>query len=187
MTKNTPENDKFAAKKAAVLASNQKKSLLPLLAMLGCAAAVIGGGVMFWTWSGAGVSSGVQPTATAPQATEVTLAASQFDDGKARFYRYEAGDGITIQYFVLKSSDGVIRAAFDACDSCWPAGKGYYQDGDEMVCRNCRRRFASVKVNEVKGGCNPAPLRREVVNGRVVIRVADILAGKGYFVLPQEG
>jgi uncharacterized membrane protein len=75
----------------------------------------------------------------------------------------------------------VIRAAYDACDVCWPAGKGYYQDGDDMVCRNCGRRFASVLLNEVQGGCNPAPLTRHVDNGQVVIRIEDILAGKRYF------
>jgi uncharacterized membrane protein len=88
---------------------------------------------------------------------------------------------LTIRYFVLKSSDGIIRAAFDACDVCWPAGKGYYQEGDNMVCRNCGRRFASVQVNEVKGGCNPAPLNRTLENGNLVIKIKDIQEGRQYF------
>ena len=50
-----------------------------------------------------------------------------------------------------------------------------------MVCRNCGRRFASVKVNEVKGGCNPAPLKREVLGENLVIQVKDILEGRQYF------
>ena len=48
---------------------------------------------------------------------------------KARHYTYSAPGGITIKYFIIKSSDGVIRAAFDACDVCWPSGKGYQQEG----------------------------------------------------------
>ena len=88
---------------------------------------------------------------------------------------------ITVRYFILKSSDGIVRAAFDACDVCWPAGKGYYQDGDSMVCRNCGRRFHSVLINEVKGGCNPAPLTRSVDGDQLVIKVDDILKGKPYF------
>jgi uncharacterized membrane protein len=82
---------------------------------------------------------------------------------------------------VVKSADGVLRAAFDACDVCWPAGKGYAQDGDFMICRNCGLRFHSTKVNEVKGGCNPAPLERRIENGKLIIRVSDILEGKSYF------
>jgi uncharacterized membrane protein len=112
--------------------------------------------------------------------SQVSLPASLFADGKARHFEHVAGD-FKIKYFVLKSSDGVIRAAFDACDVCWPAGKGYYQEGDSMVCRNCGRRFASVLVNEVKGGCNPAPLNRQVENGKVIIEVKDILDGRQYF------
>ena len=110
-----------------------------------------------------------------------------FQDGKARFYQYKGSDGMTIKYFIIKSSDGVIRAAFDACDVCWPEGKGYEQKGDYMVCRNCGKRFASVKVNEIKGGCNPAPLTRQVIGDLTVIKVKDILEGKHYFNLSRRG
>jgi uncharacterized membrane protein len=103
-----------------------------------------------------------------------------FADGKARHFDYPA-NGLTIRYFVLKSADGVIRAAFDACDVCWPAGKGYYQEGDEMVCRNCGRRFASVLINEVKGGCNPAPLHRTIQGDQLIIKAEDIIQGQTYF------
>ncbi|WP_051463206.1 DUF2318 domain-containing protein [Deferrisoma camini] len=184
--KTNRSKDKLAAKKAAVLGEQTKKrSKGPLLAMIACAALVVGGGYAFWAlWGGPAVEVAAP---TPAQAGEVTFPTAQFDDGQARFFRFRTGDGTTIRYFVLKSSDGVIRAAFDACDSCWPAGKGYQQQGDDMVCRNCRRRFPSVKVNEVKGGCNPAPLAREIREGKVVIRVADILEGRRYFDLPEEG
>ena len=56
-------------------------------------------------------------------------------DGKAHHYLVKAGDGTMVTFFVLKSGDGVIRAAIDACDVCYKAGKGYYQQGDNMVCK----------------------------------------------------
>ena len=80
-----------------------------------------------------------------------------------------------------------MRAAFDACDVCWPAGKGYFQQGDVMVCRNCGRQFASVKINEVKGGCNPGPLERAVVGDELVIQVENILEGVRYFDFSGRG
>ena len=140
--------DKTAAKKAAVL--GKKKGVNPLLWMVVCAVLVIGGGVYFL-----GRQAESLPTAglvAAGEAGEVTHPVSLFSDGKCRFFEHKAGDGLTIRYFVMKSSDGVIRSAFDACDSCWPAGKGYRQEGDEVVCQNCRMRFPSTKVMEVKGG-----------------------------------
>jgi len=118
---------------------------------------------------------------------QVSYPVKTFQDGKARFYQYKASDGTPIKYFIIKSSDGVIRAAFDACDVCWPEGKGYEQRGDYMVCRNCGKRFASVKVNEIKGGCNPAPLNRQVIGDLTVIKVKDILEGKQYFNLSRRG
>jgi uncharacterized membrane protein len=125
--------------------------------------------------------------AAANPAAEVVYPVKNFQDGEAQFYSYPAGNGVTIKYFVLKSSDGVIRAAFDACDVCFEAGKGYTQKGDFMVCNNCGRRFASVRVNEVQGGCNPGPLKREVRGDKVVLQVKDILEGNQYFAFGRGG
>jgi uncharacterized membrane protein len=119
------------------------------------------------------------------QSGDVTYPESTFKDGKARFYQYKTTDGITIKYFILKSTDGVIRSAFDACDVCWPEGKGYEQKGDFMICRNCGKKFASTRVMEVQGGCNPGPLARKVEAGNVVIKVEDILKGRRYFDLKR--
>jgi uncharacterized membrane protein len=110
-----------------------------------------------------------------------------FAAGKAQYYEYKTEDGIRIKYFIIKSADGVIRAAFDACDVCWREGKGYAQKGDFMVCRNCGQRFASLRINEVKGGCNPGPLAREIKGGNVVIKTSDILEGKRYFDFGGKG
>jgi uncharacterized membrane protein len=137
--------------------------------------------------------AGIQPgflgkiSISAAGAAEITYPEKSFDNGKAQHFTYKAPDGLAIRYFVLRSSDGVIRAAFDACDVCWPAGKGYYQKGDFMVCRNCGRQFRSTRVNEVQGGCNPAPLNRKIANGKVVIQTADILQGRMYFDLSKGG
>jgi uncharacterized membrane protein len=170
---------KRQAKKDAVLGT-ERKGHLPLVVAIVCAALIVGGGIYF---------AGYDRSQTAPvagsfksenNASQVRLPASLFEDGKARHFLHVAGE-YNIKYFVLKSSDGIIRAAFDACDVCWPAGKGYYQEGDYMVCRNCGRKFASVLVNEVKGGCNPAPLNRRIENGKVVIEIKDILDGRQYF------
>jgi uncharacterized membrane protein len=127
-------------------------------------------------------SQGLASEKTAASApSEFSYQVAQFADGKAHFFSYSAPGGMTIKYFIIKSSDGVIRAAFDACDVCWPSGKGYKQDGDFMVCQNCGKRFASKLVNEVKGGCNPAPLKRTIKGDKLVIQTKDIMDGRNYF------
>jgi uncharacterized membrane protein len=174
--------NKIAAKKAAVIGT-EKRSKTPLFATVALAVLVAGGVIVYSTISGQVQTASVAVSAAGPKlqtGNVVTYAAADFEDGQARFFQHTEGNQ-TIQYFILKSADGVIRAAFDACDVCWPAGKGYYQDGDVMVCRNCNRRFASSSVNEVQGGCNPSPLVRQIKDKLVVIRIEDILAGKKYF------
>ncbi len=110
----------------------------------------------------------------------IYIPTASVSDGKAHHFKVRADDGTLVTFFVLKSSDGVLRAAMDACDVCYQAGKGYVQDGDEMVCINCGQRFASVRINEVKGGCNPAPLNRRVEGENLVIAMAEINANSWY-------
>ena len=105
---------------------------------------------------------------------------STFDDYKAHYYTY-VHEEQAIKFFILKSADGVVRAAFDACDVCYGAKKGYRQDGEEMVCVNCGLRFPANRINEVRGGCNPAPLHRTVKGDTLVIQADDIVAGLRYF------
>lgn len=112
----------------------------------------------------------------------VKFKAADFADKKARYFHYIFPEG-KVNFFVLQSSDGNIRAAFDACDVCYRSKRGYRQQNDFMICNNCGRKFQSVRINEEKGGCNPAPLNRTIVNGYVEIKVSDIRKGLGYFPL----
>ena len=133
------------------------------------------------------LSGGVKEIVAANPVLEIAYPVKNFQNGEARFYSYGAGNGVTIKYFIIKSSDGVVRAAFDACDVCFREGKGYTQKGDFMVCSNCGRRFASLRVNEVTGGCNPGSLAREIRGDKVVLKVQDILEGKKYFAFGKGG
>ena len=183
-TPNT-QQDLRAQKKAAVMGGEKKKGgLMPIILGVVLVAAIAGAYTAYTQLSSPDAPAAIAAAPAAVQAVAATglvsYPVSLFDDGKARHFDYQDGDK-TIRYFVIKSADGVLRAAFDACDVCWPAGKGYYQEGDVMVCRNCGRKFASNLVNEVKGGCNPAPLKRKVENGMLVIHPDDIRSGGGYF------
>jgi hypothetical protein len=111
---------------------------------------------------------------------QVRLALATFDDYKAHYYTY-MHEGKPIEFFVLKSKDGTVRAAFNACDVCYLSKKGYTQDGDYVICNNCGRRFPANEINVVHGGCNPSGLERTVEGDTLVIQVKDIIGGAGYF------
>jgi len=113
-------------------------------------------------------------------ADQVRIPLRALDPGKAIFLETES-EGRALYFFALKGSDGVYRAALDACDVCFRSNKGYRQEGDWMVCNNCGQRFPSSRIGEVKGGCNPHPLARKVDGGHLVIEKADLKAGAHYF------
>ena len=111
---------------------------------------------------------------------ELRIDLSKVDDGDAHYFTH-ASDGTAVDFFVVKSVDGVMRSAFDACDVCYHEKKGYRQEGNFMVCNNCGMQFRTDLVNEVKGGCNPAPLNRRIDGDQIVITTADIAEGRHYF------
>lgn len=110
----------------------------------------------------------------------ITISASLFDDYKARYFTYKFPEE-DLFFFAVKSKDGIIRAAFDSCDVCFRERKGYRQQNNVMVCNNCGQIFPTDRINIEKGGCNPAPLERQVTNGELVIKVDDLYKGLRYF------
>ena len=116
----------------------------------------------------------------APEQGVLKIPTKDISDGKAHYFKVKADDDIMVTFFAIKSSDGVIRAAIDACDVCFRSGKGLIQEGDFMVCQKCKKKFASNRINLVKGGCNPAPLNRNIVDNHVVISMKDINRNSWY-------
>lgn len=131
-------------------------------------------GVLAWNFS-------VPTQEVKPTNGVFAFPAAAFQDGKAKYFQFSPAPNQKIRFFVVKSTDGVIRAAFDACDVCWRAKKGYVQQGNDMVCVNCGLKFRTDKVNQVTGGCNPAALKRTVQDGKIIISQQDVMSGLRFF------
>jgi uncharacterized membrane protein len=121
-----------------------------------------------------------------PANGKIEIPVAGISDGKAHHFQVKSDDGTMVTFFVLKSADGVLRAAIDSCDVCYRSGLGYYQEGDNMVCKNCGQKFASNKINEIKGGCNPAPLNRTLDGDKLVIQMKDINMNSWYMKYRQS-
>ncbi|CCK82124.1 DUF2318 domain-containing protein [Desulfobacula toluolica] len=119
-----------------------------------------------------------------PKDGHLQIPIKQVNDGKAHYFQTTADDGpdagTRVNFFLVQSMDGVIRAAIDSCDVCYRSGKGYVQNENVMVCTNCGRQFATDRINEIKGGCNPAPLTRMINGKNIVISMQDINANAWY-------
>lgn len=172
------KTDVRAEKRAQFEEPRSRTTLHLILAGIALAAVVAVAAVVL-----VGRDSGATAAPAAPVAAsgaDVTIPVAEISDGQAHFYSYDAG-GTEVKYFVMKSSDGEYRAAFDACDVCYPNKKGYSQEGDQMVCNNCGQRFDSTKINVLEGGCNPSPIERSVKGKTLVLKTADLGAGVQYF------
>lgn len=101
---------------------------------------------------------------------------------KAGYYEYDS-DGVKVKYIAVKGSDGEVRTAFDACEVCYGAKKGYSQEGSDLVCNNCGLRFKidGIGTKNQGRGCWPAYLPHEVKDGKVFIKKADLDAGRYMF------
>jgi len=161
-------------KKAQFAETGQNKKLSVLVMAVVVATAIAGAAFWFVT-SPADASNYVNA-----DNGKIVIPLAQVNDGQAHYFKYKA-ENQPVSFFLLKSGDGVVRAALDACDVCYRSLKGYRQEGDEMVCNNCNQRFQSNLINVVKGGCNPAPLTRSIVDGQVVLHERELLDGRRYF------
>lgn len=112
----------------------------------------------------------------APEKGLLSIPVKKISDGKAHYFQTRSESGVMVKFFLVKSGDGIIRAAIDACDVCFRSGKGYVQEDNVMVCTNCGMRFATDRINEVKGGCNPAPLERHMEGKNLIIPMGQINA-----------
>lgn len=111
----------------------------------------------------------------------VTIPMAKVSDGKAHFYQFEDG-GKKIAFVVVKASDGLYRTAFDACDTCFHAKKGYEQKGDKLVCQNCNRQFAIDRIGPHEiGGCNPSYLPSKAAASSITITAVDLKTGARFF------
>ena len=115
-----------------------------------------------------------------PNSAEVQIPLGEISN-QARFYEYQAANQKKVRFFVIKSSDGVYRAAADACVVCYREKRGYHQEGDDMLCNNCRKHFPSAYVNEVTGGCNPDGIPRTVQGDKLLIAASDLEARAEFF------
>ncbi len=125
--------------------------------------------------NGPAPSQDVPVTATG----EVKIPVSELTD-EARFYSSAAGS-TKVQFFALRGSDGQIHVGTDACDVCYGSKKGYHQEGDQMVCNNCGRRFSvnSIGTENTAGGCWPSHINWRLDGDTVVVTSQD-LGAKAY-------
>lgn len=95
----------------------------------------------------------------------------------ATFYSFDSNNK-SIKYFTVKDSMGNVHVAYDACDVCYEAKKGYRQNNNLMTCLNCGLEFpiTSIGIENTGGGCWPSYLPMIIDNDTIVISISDLKA-----------
>lgn len=112
----------------------------------------------------------------------VRVRAAGLSDGAMHRFGFLA-HGRLVRFLAIKTSDGTVRTALDACEICGPFG--YLQEGDHLVCLNCMAEINPVTVGNA-GGCNPIPLASEVRGDSVQVAIKDLEDNASRFT-PQTG
>ncbi|MBI5498628.1 MAG: DUF2318 domain-containing protein [Deltaproteobacteria bacterium] len=103
----------------------------------------------------------------------------------ASFFEYESAEapGVTVRYFAVIGSDGAPHVAFDACEVCYLARRGYSQRGSNMRCNNCGSEFEidGIGVENTGTGCWPGYLPITVTDTEVTIQCADLETGARFW------
>jgi FTR1 family protein len=108
---------------------------------------------------------------------EVQIPTAELTDHKLHRYALAVG-GREVRIIAILDASDTVRAALDACAIC--GSQGYYQDGKNVICRNCA---AAVYVPTIglAGGCNPIHIDYRVEGDTIRIAASSLDAAAKYF------
>jgi high-affinity iron transporter len=104
------------------------------------------------------------------QNDQVRIPLSELTDSSLHFYTAEV-DGTDIRFMVIHQTNGNYMTALDACQIC--GRKGYRQEGQNIICKNCGAEIYVPSIGE-RGGCNPVPVKSNIVGGEVVVDLSAL-------------
>lgn len=86
--------------------------------------------------------------------------------------------GTEVRLIAILDSAGTVHAALDACMIC--GHQGYYQDGKNVICRNCGAVIYVPTIGQA-GGCNPIHIDYLVEGDSLRIPAAALAGAAKYF------
>jgi len=109
---------------------------------------------------------------------QISIPLSSVDDGKLHHFAYTSAAGGTVRFILMKVDSGRIGVALDACQIC--GDKGYYQQGQQIICRNCTAAINPASIGQ-SGGCNPIELSAQQDGQVITIQASDLDASARLF------
>lgn len=148
---------------------------VPVLKVLGVAAGLLVAGTLL-------MSRISRPACTFLSAADtLTIKLGDLAPGKVRAFCYTDEAGRKLRFLLARDSSGEVHAVFDACRQCYKFHKGYTYSHGYLICRLCGNRYPIEIASTGEASCVPVPLVHQTGRDQVMIKVADVKAGKGLF------
>ena len=110
----------------------------------------------------------------------VSIDTAGIENGGLKFFSYGVG-GKTVRFFVARTDKGVLKAALDACATCYTNKMGYHAESGCVVCGYCGNRFDFDTMDKGVGGCYPIMLKARIEDGRLVLDKNELEAAVKWF------
>jgi FTR1 family protein len=111
------------------------------------------------------------------QNCEAQIATGLLADHDLHRYAIDVG-GTEVRVIAVLDSSGTVRAGLDACVIC--GHQGYYQDGKNVICRNCGAVIYIPTIG-LAGGCNPIHIDYVIEGDKLHIAATALAAAAKYF------
>jgi uncharacterized membrane protein len=86
--------------------------------------------------------------------------------------------GVEVRIIAVLDASGTVRAGLDACSIC--GHQGYYQDGKNVICRNCGAVIYVPTIGQA-GGCNPIHIDYLIEGDKLHIAAAALTEAAKHF------
>jgi uncharacterized membrane protein len=111
----------------------------------------------------------------------VRISLAKLLPGHASTFCYTDDAGSKIRFVLARGNDGKVHSVFDACRQCYVYHKGYAVSGGDLICRVCGNRYPIDRMTKGKASCVPVGLPHREEGGGIIVKIADLLAGRPFF------
>ena len=108
---------------------------------------------------------------------EAQIPTGPLADHELHHFVIEAGN-TEVRLIAILDSSGTVRAGLDACMIC--GHQGYYQDGKNVICRNCGAVIYVPTIGQA-GGCNPIHIGYRIEGSALHIAATALADAAGHF------
>ena len=105
---------------------------------------------------------------------------AQLQPGQTRFFTYPINSSEQSKLLVNRDSEGVVRAAFASCTTCYSFRKQHHLKEGKLICGQCQSAMRIGDRNErmtADKSCVAVPVPFSVENGKVMVRAEAITEG----------